>query len=44
MASYYAWWVRLPAVEHTRRDKDGVPLVLTPIREYLDGQVPPGLE
>lgn len=41
---YYAWWVRLPAAEHTRRDKDGVPLVLAPIREYLDGHVPSGLE
>ncbi|MFF8610729.1 hypothetical protein ACF06X_33015 [Streptomyces sp. NPDC015346] len=41
---YYAWWVRLPAVEHARRGKDGLPLVLAPIREYLDGQVPGGLE
>ncbi|MFF3343671.1 hypothetical protein [Streptomyces flavidovirens] len=41
---YYAWWVRLPAAEHTRRGKNGWPLVLDPIREYLDGQVPDGLE
>ncbi|GGW84246.1 hypothetical protein GCM10010350_81230 [Streptomyces galilaeus] len=22
---YYAWWVRLPAAEHVRRDRDGLP-------------------
>ncbi|MFJ6797051.1 hypothetical protein [Streptomyces sp. NPDC091268] len=41
---YYAWWVRLPAAEHARRDKEGLPLALASIREYLDGQVPDGLE
>ncbi|MEU2184576.1 hypothetical protein [Streptomyces thermolilacinus] len=41
---YYARWVRLPAAEHAQRDKNGLPLVLDPIREYLDGQVPDGLE
>jgi hypothetical protein len=41
---YYAWWVRLPAAEHAQRGEDGVPLVLAPIRDYLHGQVPGGLE
>ncbi|WP_146075787.1 hypothetical protein [Streptomyces sp. Ru62] len=40
---YYAWWVRLPAAEHARCGKDGLPRVLGPIREYLDGQLPQGL-
>ncbi|MEV3993591.1 hypothetical protein AB0J57_32305 [Streptomyces sp. NPDC049837] len=35
--------VRLPAAEHARRGKDGLPLVRGPIRTYLDGQVPDGL-
>ncbi|MEV6250558.1 hypothetical protein AB0M38_30865 [Streptomyces sp. NPDC051742] len=34
---------QVPAAEHVRRGKDGVPLVLPPIREYLDGQVPQGM-
>ncbi|MET8771415.1 hypothetical protein [Streptomyces sp. NPDC004658] len=35
--------VRLPAAEHARCGKDGLPRVLGPIREYLDGQLPQGL-
>ena len=33
-----------PQPEHARRGKDGLPLVIDPIRAYLDGQVPDGME
>ncbi|PJN14659.1 hypothetical protein CG724_33845 [Streptomyces sp. CB02120-2] len=40
---YYAWWVRLPASEHATVGKDGLPLVIAPLREYLTTQLPVGL-
>ncbi|MFJ2136885.1 hypothetical protein ACIP4W_39315 [Streptomyces sp. NPDC088846] len=33
---YYAWWVRMPATEHARIDKDGLPLAIAPLRQYLN--------
>ncbi|WP_328681832.1 hypothetical protein OG905_38450 [Streptomyces sp. NBC_00322] len=41
---YYAWWVRLPAAGHARRNPVGIPLALDRLREYLATQLPPGLE
>ncbi|MGI5262529.1 hypothetical protein [Streptomyces angustmyceticus] len=41
---YYAWWVRLPAAEHARHDKDGTPQALGPLRQYLTTQLPDGLK
>ncbi|MER5312758.1 hypothetical protein ABT034_33860 [Streptomyces sp. NPDC002773] len=41
---YYAWWVRLPATEHTRRDTDGLPQAIGPLRQYLATQLPDGLK
>lgn len=41
---YYAWWVRLPAAEHARRDTDGLPQALGPLRQYLTTQLPDGLK
>jgi len=41
---YYAWWVRVPAAEHTRRGPDGVPLALEPLRRHLATELPAGLE
>ncbi|MGW3661324.1 hypothetical protein ACWD6R_39405 [Streptomyces sp. NPDC005151] len=41
---YYAWWVRLPATEHARLDKDGLPLAIAPLRQYLTTQLPDGLK
>ncbi|MFB7411418.1 hypothetical protein ACFCZ2_29990 [Streptomyces sp. NPDC056202] len=41
---YYAWWVRLPAAEHARRDKDRLPKALGPLRQYLTTQLPDGLK
>ncbi|WP_347125962.1 hypothetical protein [Streptomyces sp. 21So2-11] len=40
---YYAWWVRLPQAEHARLDKDGLPLAIAPLRQYLTTQLPDGL-
>ena len=41
---YYAWWVRLPAAEYARLDKDGMPLAIAPLRQYLTTQLPDGLK
>ncbi|MFJ4478783.1 hypothetical protein [Streptomyces xanthochromogenes] len=41
---YYAWWVRLPAVEHAWRGPDGLPQALGPLRQYLAIQLPDGLK
>lgn len=41
---YYAWWVRVPAAEHTRRSKDGIPPAVDTLRRYLATQLPTGLE
>ena len=41
---YYAWWVRLPAAEHARLDRDGLPLAIAPLRQYLTTQLPDGLK
>ncbi|MEU5241635.1 hypothetical protein ACH4UR_35585 [Streptomyces lydicus] len=41
---YYAWWVRLPAAEHARQDKVGIPQALGPLRQYLTTQLPDGLK
>ncbi|WP_138894524.1 hypothetical protein [Streptomyces chryseus] len=41
---YYAWWVRLPASEHARLGKDGLPLAIGPLRQYLTTQLPDGLK
>ncbi|MEV6250627.1 hypothetical protein AB0M38_31270 [Streptomyces sp. NPDC051742] len=41
---YYAWWVRLPAAQHARLGKDGLPQALGPLREYLTPQLPDGLK
>ncbi|MEU6019371.1 hypothetical protein ABZ826_36890 [Streptomyces sp. NPDC047515] len=32
---YYAWWVRLPQAEHARRGKDGIPVAVDRLRQYL---------
>lgn len=41
---YYAWWVRLPAIEHARSGKDGLPQAIGPLRQYLSTQLPDGLQ
>jgi hypothetical protein len=40
----YAWWVRLPQAEHARPGKDGLPLAIGPLRQYLTTQLPGGLK
>ncbi|MEU7297676.1 hypothetical protein AB0A76_31520 [Streptomyces exfoliatus] len=41
---YCAWWVRLPAAEHARLDKDGLPQAIGPVRRYMTTQLPDGLK
>ncbi|MFE3205703.1 hypothetical protein [Embleya sp. NPDC059237] len=41
---YYAWWIRVPAAENTRRDTDGIPRALAPLRRHLASELPAGLE
>ncbi|MFH8371806.1 hypothetical protein [Streptomyces sp. NPDC018031] len=37
---YYAWWIRVPQTEHNRRGKDGIPLVIHILRQYLATLLP----
>jgi hypothetical protein len=41
---YYSWLVRVPRLEHRRRNGQGVPHAVAALHEHLRGQLPSGLD